>query len=111
MGCSPGLTPGFRGPEQPTGQDVGVDPDVGPVGPFVLGATDTKNVHRSNLLMGHPYGTDFVYDEMLVGGSSLRPPAGPLGDRALDAMAKAAVIMMTQTAAGAGFPGSRERLS
>ena len=72
------LTPGFRGPEQPTGQDVGVDPDVGPVGPFVHGATDAKNVHRSNLLMGHPYGTDFVYDEMLVGGGSFLPPAGPL---------------------------------
>jgi len=72
------LTPGFRGPEQPTGQEVGVEPDVGPVGPFILGATDAKNVHRSNLLMAHPYGTNFVYDEMLVGESSFPPPAGPL---------------------------------
>ena len=66
------LTPGFRGPEQPTGLDIAVEEDVGPVYPFKLGPTDAKNVHRSNLLMGHPYGTDFVYDEMMVG----EPPAG-----------------------------------
>jgi len=28
--------------------------------------------------MQHPYGTDFVYDEMLVGENSFPPPAGPL---------------------------------
>jgi short subunit dehydrogenase-like uncharacterized protein len=66
------LTPGFRGPEQPTGQVIAVEADVGPVYPFKLGPTDAKNVHRSNLLMGHPYGKDFVYDEMMVG----EPPAG-----------------------------------
>ena len=66
------LTPGFRGPEQPTGLDIAVEDDVGPVYPFKLGPTDAKNVHRSNLLMGHPYGKDFVYDEMMVG----EPPAG-----------------------------------
>ncbi len=66
------LTPGFRGPEQPTGMDVAVEADVGPVYPFKLGPTDAKNVHRSNLLMGHPYGQDFVYDEMMMG----EPPAG-----------------------------------
>jgi short subunit dehydrogenase-like uncharacterized protein len=68
------LTPGFRGPEQPTGQDIAVEEDVGPVYPFKLGPTDAKNVHRSNLLMGHPYGTDFVYDEMMVGEA---PTGGP----------------------------------
>jgi short subunit dehydrogenase-like uncharacterized protein len=68
------LTPGFRGPEQPTGQEIAVEADVGPVYPFKLGPTDAKNVHRSNLLMGHPYGTDFVYDEMMVGEA---PAGGP----------------------------------
>jgi short subunit dehydrogenase-like uncharacterized protein len=68
------LTPGFRGPEQPTGQEIAVEADVGPVYPFKLGPTDAKNVHRSNLLMGHPYGTDFVYDEMMVGEL---PAGGP----------------------------------
>jgi len=27
---------------------------------------NTKNVHRTNFLLGHPYGTGFVYDEMMV---------------------------------------------
>jgi short subunit dehydrogenase-like uncharacterized protein len=73
-----GLTPDFRGPDQPTGQDAGMEPDVGPVVPFMLGPTNAKNVHRGNFLMQHPYGTDFVYDEMLVGDSTFSAPAGPL---------------------------------
>jgi short subunit dehydrogenase-like uncharacterized protein len=67
-----GLTPGFEGPPQPPGNAPGEDPDVGPVAPFMMAVINTKNVHRSNLLMGHPYGKDFVYDEMTVGG-----PSGP----------------------------------
>jgi short subunit dehydrogenase-like uncharacterized protein len=67
-----GLTPGFEGPPQPPGNGPGEDPDVGPVAPFMMAVINTKNVHRSNLLMGHPYGKDFVYDEMTVGG-----PSGP----------------------------------
>ena len=62
-----GLTPGFEGPPQPAGQAPEEDPDVGPVAPFMMAVINTKNVHRSNLLMGHPYGTDFVYDEMVMG--------------------------------------------
>jgi short subunit dehydrogenase-like uncharacterized protein len=61
------LTPGFRGPEQPRGDKVHHDPDLGAdVGPFMMAAINTKNVHRSNYLMGHPWGPDFVYDEMSV---------------------------------------------
>ncbi|MDP1738835.1 MAG: saccharopine dehydrogenase NADP-binding domain-containing protein [Caulobacter sp.] len=61
------LTPGFTGPAQPTGMDTHVDPDLGQeVGPFMMATINTKNVHRSNLLQGHPWGTDFVYDEMSV---------------------------------------------
>lgn len=61
------LTPGFEGPEQPAGNAVQHDPDVGAeVGPFMMAVINTKNVHRSNALMGHPWGTDFVYDEMSV---------------------------------------------
>ena len=62
-----GLTPGFDGPPQPTGQVAENDPDVGPVAPFMMAVINTKNVHRSNLLMGHAYGADFVYDEMVMG--------------------------------------------
>jgi len=29
---------------------------------------NTRNVHRSNMLMGFPYGQDFVYDEMVLTG-------------------------------------------
>ena len=38
------------------------------VAPFVMATINTKNIHRSNLLLDHPYGQDFVYDEMLVTG-------------------------------------------
>lgn len=61
------LTPGFTGPAQPAGDKVEHDPDVGGnVGPFIMAAINTRNVHRSNLLQGHAYGTDFVYDEMTI---------------------------------------------
>ena len=61
------LTPGFEGPPQPPGQAVEHDDDVGAdVGPFMMAMINTKNVHRSNALMGHPWGRDFVYDEMTI---------------------------------------------
>ena len=61
------LTPGFEGPPQPTGNAVEHDEDLGAeVGPFMMAVINTKNVHRSNALMGHPWGTDFAYDEMAV---------------------------------------------
>lgn len=69
------LTPGFSGPAHPSTDRREVEPDVGPIGPFTLGPTDMKNVHRSHFLMGHPWGVDFVYDEMLVNPPP--PPAGP----------------------------------
>ncbi len=61
------LTPGFKGPEQPRGDKVEHDHDLGAeVGPFMMAVINTKNVHRSNALMDHPWGVDFVYDEMVV---------------------------------------------
>ena len=61
------LTPGFTGPAQPSGQEKGFDEDVGAeVGPFMMAMINTKNVHRSNALMGHPWGQDFLYDEMSI---------------------------------------------
>ena len=32
----------------------------------MMATINTKNVHRSNALMGHPWGKDFVYDEMAI---------------------------------------------
>jgi short subunit dehydrogenase-like uncharacterized protein len=69
-----GLTPGFEGPPQPPGQTAEEDPDVGPVAPFMMAVINTKNVHRSNLLMGHPYGREFVYDEMVMGAPGAGGP-------------------------------------
>jgi short subunit dehydrogenase-like uncharacterized protein len=61
------LTPGFRGPAQPPGHAPMHDEDIGAdVGPFMMAMINTKNVHRSNALMGHPWGTGFLYDEMSV---------------------------------------------
>ncbi|MFM8375088.1 MAG: saccharopine dehydrogenase family protein [Phenylobacterium sp.] len=61
------LTPGFTGPAQPAGNETAFDEDVGAeVGPFMMAAINTKNVHRSNFLQGHPWGADFTYDEMSI---------------------------------------------
>ncbi len=65
------LTPGFEGPRQPSGNKPMVDEAFGDgvwVAPFVMAAINTRNVHRSNFLLQHAYGADFVYDEMLVTG-------------------------------------------
>jgi short subunit dehydrogenase-like uncharacterized protein len=61
------LTPGFNGPHQPTGLIPEYDrTEKGWAVPFVMAPINTKNVHRSNALLGHRYGTDFVYDEMML---------------------------------------------
>lgn len=63
------LANGFRGPEQPAGDTIYEDRMIGQwVMPFIMAVINTKNIHRSNALMGHPYGTDFIYDEMMVTG-------------------------------------------
>ena len=63
------LTPGFEGPKQPPGNKPLFDEDLDMwVAPFVMANINTRNVHRSNFLLGFPYGKDFVYDEMMVAG-------------------------------------------
>ena len=63
------LTPGFRGPAQPADDTASYDEWAGSwSGPFIMAAINTKNVHRTNALRGHPWGTDFVYDERLLTG-------------------------------------------
>ena len=67
------LTPGFRGPVQPDGNAAHQDQPGGAwSGPFVMAMINTKNVHRSNALRGHPWGRDFAYDERLVTGRGLK---------------------------------------
>jgi short subunit dehydrogenase-like uncharacterized protein len=63
------LTPGFEGPKQPPGNKVALDPDLNAwTAPFPMSTINTRNVHRSNMLMNFPYGRDFVYDEMILTG-------------------------------------------
>jgi short subunit dehydrogenase-like uncharacterized protein len=63
------LTPGFEGPKQPRGNKPLLDEDMGVwTAPFVMATINTRNVHRSNLLLDFPYGQDFVYDEMVITG-------------------------------------------
>jgi short subunit dehydrogenase-like uncharacterized protein len=63
------LTPGFQGPKQPPGNKPMLDEDLQAwVTPFFMANINTRNVHRSNMLMDFPYGQDFVYDEMQITG-------------------------------------------
>ena len=63
------LTPGFSGPKQPKGNKVAFEEDLQSwTAPFMMALINTRNVHRSNMLMGFPYGKEFVYDEMVLTG-------------------------------------------
>ena len=63
------LTPGFKGPAQPDSKGAEFDERAGGwTAPFVMAAINTKNVHRTNALRGHPWGQDFVYDERMLAG-------------------------------------------
>ncbi|WP_377830183.1 saccharopine dehydrogenase family protein [Bradyrhizobium lupini] len=63
------LTPGFTGPKQPKGNRAAFEEDLQSwAAPFTMALINTRNVHRSNMLMGFPYGQDFVYDEMVLTG-------------------------------------------
>lgn len=56
----------FKGPAQPATNSSYRDPDVGDVRPFVMSAINAAIVHRSNKLMGFPYGRAFRYDDMML---------------------------------------------
>ena len=76
------LTPGFQGADQPPGNTVDYEADIDSwVAPFIMAAINTRNVHRTNFLLGHPYGEDFVYDEMVLTGP------GDAGEAAAKAVA------------------------
>ena len=63
------LTPGFTGPKQPKGNRSAYEEDLQSwAAPFMMALINTRNVHRSNMLMGFPYGNEFVYDEMVLTG-------------------------------------------
>jgi short subunit dehydrogenase-like uncharacterized protein len=63
------LTPGFEGPRQPRGNKPIYEEDLQSwAAPFMMALINTRNLHRSNMLMGFPYGKEFVYDEMVLTG-------------------------------------------
>jgi short subunit dehydrogenase-like uncharacterized protein len=63
------LTPGFTGPKQPKGNRPAYEEELQSwTAPFMMALINTRNVHRSNMLMGFPYGREFVYDEMVLTG-------------------------------------------
>ncbi|GAM98130.1 Bll4978 protein [alpha proteobacterium U9-1i] len=86
---------------QPHGQAVQHDADI-PTwsAPFVMAAINTKNVHRTNALLGYPYGRDFTYDEMQATGD------GPEGERRAIAAMRQSRTQMTLL----GIPFTRSLL-
>jgi short subunit dehydrogenase-like uncharacterized protein len=63
------LTPGFEGPKQPRGSKPLYEEDLQSwAAPFMMALINTRNLHRSNMLLGFPYGKEFVYDEMVLTG-------------------------------------------
>jgi short subunit dehydrogenase-like uncharacterized protein len=97
------LTEGFTGPEQPAGAAPQYDEELNSwSAPFVMAAINTKNIHRSNFLMGHQYGEDFRYDEMLFTGD------GEQGKAAAEYVAKDDSIGKSDLQPGDG-PTKEER--
>ncbi|MDB2356902.1 saccharopine dehydrogenase NADP-binding domain-containing protein [Gammaproteobacteria bacterium] len=63
------LSNGFTGPEQAQDSKPVYDAELETwVAPFFMAPINTKNVHRSNVLMDHLYGEDFCYNEMWIQG-------------------------------------------
>ena len=81
------LAGGFEGPAQPAGNKPEYDESLGSwATSFVMAPINTKNVHRTNALLGHLFGTDFVYDEMMLTGP------GDAGQQAAEYVAKTPMI-------------------
>jgi short subunit dehydrogenase-like uncharacterized protein len=84
LGSSFGLTPGFKGADQPNMLIPKYDKTIDSwVAPFIMAPINTKNVHRTNFLLDFPFGEDFKYDEMVV------TSPGDLGKQAAEMVAKA----------------------
>ena len=63
------LVPGFRGPPQPAPAAATFDDFLGQwSAPFVMAPINTRNVHRTHALLGHPWGEGFVYGERMACG-------------------------------------------
>jgi short subunit dehydrogenase-like uncharacterized protein len=119
------LTPGFEGPKQPMGLLPEYDSASGMwAAPFVMAPINTKNVHRTNALLGHAYGADFRYDEMMFtsigdagkamaeaiakmnpfGDSGLKPGEGPSAEERENGFYD--ILFTAETADGKTFRAS-----
>jgi short subunit dehydrogenase-like uncharacterized protein len=97
------LTPGYSGAEQPNGMQTTYDDVVKSwLAPFVMATINTKNIHRSNLLLEQQYGTNFAYDEMLMTGP------GDQGEAIAKAVAEDKSMANDPTQPGEG-PSREER--
>lgn len=95
------LTPGFTGAPQPEGESALYDDwSQAWTGPFMMATINTKNIHRTNALLGHPWGKDFTYDERMLTGD------GPKGKR----RAMMLVYLARAQDALLGFAPTRELL-
>ncbi|MGB5485381.1 saccharopine dehydrogenase family protein [Parasphingorhabdus sp.] len=84
LASSFGLTPGFKGADQPNMLIPKYDKTIDSwVAPFIMAPINTKNVHRTNMLLDFSYGEDFKYDEMVV------TSPGDIGKQAAEMLAKA----------------------
>ena len=72
--------------------------------PFPMAPINTKNVHRTNFLLGHPYGTDFVYDEMMVA-----PALGEIARVATESFATVVSLLGTRGLKPGAGPTREER--
>ncbi|KAF0805543.1 saccharopine dehydrogenase [Alcanivorax xiamenensis] len=98
------LTPGFEGPMQPPAAEIEYDQALGSwAAPFIMAAINTRNVHRSNFLLGHPYGEDFVYDEMILTGP------GDKGEATAQAVANDRSLTGDKAPKPGEGPGKEER--
>ncbi len=98
------LTPGFEGAKQPSGHKPYEDPDFGVwVAPFFMATINTKNVHRSNLLLDHAYGADFTYEEMMFTGK------GEQGAKIAEQVAKTDIAAMSAKLKPGDGPSKEER--
>ncbi len=77
------LVPGYKGARQPNDNTAAYDELAKSwTAPFVMATINTKNVHRSHALLGHPWGDAFVYSERMLTGN------GKSGEKRAKSMAR-----------------------
>ena len=97
------LTEGFNGPQQPEGNKVIFEEAIDSwAAPFMMAVINTKNIHRTNFLLDHKYGENFVYDEMVMTGN------GEQGEAIAKAIASDDSMNTDTTAPGEG-PSKEDR--